>query len=213
LAQRAQAHGQVSLIQVPAVDQLRVEAGGEQVVLQWHDAAGAAQEQEMDMVVLLTGVVPRQDSAALFELLGLTATEAGFAAPDHNFLRALQSNVEGVYVAGGVTGPRRVVESVAQGQGAVGLALARLTPGRKLAVESVTARVDETACSGCLTCVAVCPYQANQKDPDNGRVQTNEVLCKGCGVCVASCPSGAAAARHFSDSQLQAEIAEVLRDA
>ena len=43
--------------------------------------------------------------------------------------------------------------------------------------------------------------------------QTNEVLCKGCGVCVATCPSGAAAARHFTEGQLQAEIAEVLRDA
>ena len=162
------------------------------------------------MVVLVTGICPSSTTDELARILSLRHNPAGFLESDHYFLRSVQTSVEGVEMAGCATGPRDMAESIAQGQAAAGLALSRLQPGRELALEARTAVIDDPRCSGCMVCVSVCPFRANEVDPETGRPVTNEVLCKGCGTCVAACPSGAAASRHFSDDQLVAEMTEVL---
>jgi len=162
------------------------------------------------MVVLVTGLAPNPATDGLGQLLALRKNDAGFLESDHHFLRSVQTSVEGVEMAGCATGPRNMADSIAQGHAAAGLALARLQPGRELALEAKTAVIDDERCSGCLVCVSVCPFRANEVDPETGRPVTNEVLCKGCGTCVAACPSGAAASRHFGDDLLTAEVKGVL---
>lgn len=81
---------------------------------------------------------------------------------------------------------------------------------KKLELEATTAEIDKELCSGCMTCISLCPYKAIFVD-NNKVAVVNEVLCKGCGTCVAACPSGAANSKHFTTEQVCAGIEEVLK--
>lgn len=211
LLQRARRKGGARLVAVNRIDRIRVDVRSRPTV-RWRSPEGSRRQLAVDMVVLVTGMVPGAASKDLVEMLSLGCDSGGFLAPDHHHLRAAQTTVEGVYMAGCVAGPRNIPDSVDGAHAAAGLALAKVQPGKKLSIDPATAMIEIERCAGCLICVDLCPYQANSMDAETGKVSTNEVLCKGCGSCVAACPSGAAVARHFSDLQLTAEITEVLRD-
>jgi coenzyme F420-reducing hydrogenase delta subunit/formate hydrogenlyase subunit 6/NADH:ubiquinone oxidoreductase subunit I len=55
--------------------------------------------------------------------------------------------------------------------------------------------VDADLCTGCGTCIALCPYGAISADSQEDRVffvaDVDAELCQGCGICVAGCPSRA----------------------
>lgn len=72
--------------------------------------------------------------------------------------------------------------------------------------EHDTPVIDEEACSGCGTCVSVCPFEAMSKD-EEGIAQVDEALCKGCGLCAASCPERAITMTAFTDELLMEAIA------
>ena len=65
---------------------------------------------------------------------------------------------------------------------------------------------DPDICTGCQTCIGLCPYSAIEYNELKGVSEVNEALCKGCGSCAAHCPSGAAKVRHFTDKQIFGEI-------
>ena len=44
-------------------------------------------------------------------------------------------------------------------------------------------------CSGCMTCIPLCPYKAISHDTERKIAVIDAALCKGCGTCVAACPS------------------------
>jgi len=57
-------------------------------------------------------------------------------------------------------------------------------------------RVDEAGCSGCGTCMDVCPVEAmslvsanDPHQPKKRKARLNQASCLGCGVCVRTCPS------------------------
>ncbi|NOQ17754.1 MAG: 4Fe-4S dicluster domain-containing protein, partial [Dehalococcoidales bacterium] len=74
-----------------------------------------------------------------------------------------------------------------------------------------TSEISESFCTGCKTCILVCPYDAITIDEAKRISVVNEVLCHGCGNCVAACPSGAASLKHFTFGQIYQELKEVLR--
>jgi heterodisulfide reductase subunit A len=211
LLARAATHG-ARFVRVDDAGATLVEAGAAGLKVGYRDGGGGRQEIDCDMVVLVTGLGPSAGTRRLAELLGLAVDGGGFPRPDHVALRPAQSSLEGVYLGGCAAGPRTIAASVDLAQAATGAALGRLVPGRMLKLEALTASIDEERCAGCFVCVAACPYQACRPDATRTRVQVNEVLCRGCGTCVAACPSGVARARHFTDEQLRAEIAEVLSE-
>jgi coenzyme F420-reducing hydrogenase delta subunit/Pyruvate/2-oxoacid:ferredoxin oxidoreductase delta subunit len=55
--------------------------------------------------------------------------------------------------------------------------------------------VDADLCTGCGTCISLCPYGAIRADSQEDKVlfvaEVNAELCQGCGICVAGCPSRA----------------------
>jgi heterodisulfide reductase subunit A len=75
-----------------------------------------------------------------------------------------------------------------------------------------TVKVDESLCSGCGICVAVCPYEApslidKELDGQTDRVSTVDPnKCMGCGTCVAACPLGAVARPGISNTEILAQI-------
>jgi ferredoxin len=49
--------------------------------------------------------------------------------------------------------------------------------------------IDVQRCTGCATCVAVCPVGAIRIE--NDKAHLDEETCTGCGACVKACPEGA----------------------
>ena len=67
--------------------------------------------------------------------------------------------------------------------------------------EHDTPEIDEETCSGCGTCVSICPFDALEKDAE-GIARVNEDACKGCGLCAASCPERAISMTRLTDDLL-----------
>jgi heterodisulfide reductase subunit A len=74
--------------------------------------------------------------------------------------------------------------------------------------EAINAFVNEDECSGCGVCEVLCPFQAIELQPRDGKrvSHINEAVCKGCGTCGAACPSGAISMHHFTDEQILAQV-------
>jgi heterodisulfide reductase subunit A2 len=72
------------------------------------------------------------------------------------------------------------------------------------------AQVDEEMCTGCQTCLTVCPYEAIHRDPSKGVAVVSTAVCTGCGTCAAACPSNAITQFGFSDKQVLAEVHALL---
>ncbi len=160
-----------------------------------------------DMVVLETAMEPAKGSDQVAALLGISRSANGFFQEAHPKLRPFHTNTEGVFLAGTCQAPKDVPDTVAHAGAAAGEVLSLLCRG-EVVISPTTALVDEVLCSGCKTCIALCPYTAISFIAHNGTgvAQVNEALCKGCGTCAAACPAGAITARHFTDQQIVAEL-------
>ncbi|MGQ9599982.1 MAG: 4Fe-4S binding protein [Anaerolineae bacterium] len=166
----------------------------------------------VDMVILETAMEPQRDAARVASLFGLSRSADGFFQEAHPKLRPFHTNTEGVFLAGACQSPKDVPDTVAHASAAAAECLALLSHG-EVVISPQTAVVDEALCSGCKTCLTMCPYSAISfvvRDT-TGVAEINEALCKGCGTCVAACPAGAISARHFTDRQIIAEIEGLFR--
>ncbi|MBN2536783.1 CoB--CoM heterodisulfide reductase iron-sulfur subunit A family protein [candidate division WOR-3 bacterium] len=162
-------------------------------------------EHETDLVVLGTGLEPAAGSKELAQMLKLSQSSDRFFLEAHPKLRPVDTNIDGVFLAGCSQGPKDIPDTVAQAKAAAAATLALLNKG-KVPIEPVIAVVDPEACSGCHVCEALCPYSAPEFDAVKGVMKVNPVLCKGCGVCPSACPSGAITMRHFTDIQIEAQL-------
>jgi heterodisulfide reductase subunit A len=161
-----------------------------------------------DLVVLSTPLVQRKEAKELSKLLKVPLGADGFFFEAHVKLRPVDFATDGIFVCGAAHGPKTIAESVAQAYAAASRAGIPMALGH-VRTEAITSFVDEDKCTGCGTCVKLCPYSAIRKD-EEGVARVNDVLCKGCGVCAASCPEKAISMRHFSDKQVIAEATAAL---
>ena len=161
----------------------------------------------VDMVVLCTAIEAQPDADKIGALFGLSRSQDGFFAEAHPKLRPVETNTDGVFLAGCAQGPRDVPDTVAHAGAAASMALALMDKG-EVVISPTTAIVTRERCVGCGDCIPVCPYTAIARV--DGKAEINAALCKGCGTCVATCPSGAIEALHFTDEQLVAQIEGVL---
>lgn len=182
-----------------------------EIVVKYKNAGGSPGEVSCDMVVLAPAMVGSDAGGGMAALVDIARDKAGFFVEEHEKLAPVSTPLEGVFIAGTAQGPTDVPGAVAQGEAAAGLILSRLVPGKKLTLEEKVTAVDEEACSGCKTCIGLCPYKAITYDTARNVVKVNEALCRGCGVCVASCPSGALSARHFTDAQIFSELHGIMK--
>ncbi|MDP2949867.1 MAG: CoB--CoM heterodisulfide reductase iron-sulfur subunit A family protein [Chloroflexota bacterium] len=166
----------------------------------------------VDMVVLCPAMKARADAAEMARLMNISRGADGFFLERHPKLEPISTNTDGVFVVGCAQGPKDIPDTVAQASAGAAEALALIDAG-KVEVEAITAAVNEELCSGCKVCIGLCPYNAITFSEEKKVVEISDVLCKGCGVCVAACPAGAIIGRHFTDTQIFAEIEGILADA
>jgi heterodisulfide reductase subunit A len=184
---------------------------GQLMVLAEDTILGQPVSVKTDMVILDAAMVPNSDAAEVASTFGIGRSQDGFLLEAHPKLRPVDTNTDGIYLAGACQAPRDVPDTVAHATAAAAQCLSLLSRG-EVTISPTVAVVDEKLCSGCRTCIALCPYSAISLISTNGQevARINEALCKGCGTCVAACPAGAIKARHFTDRQISAEIEGLL---
>lgn len=165
-------------------------------------------ELEPDLLVLSTPLISWKEAEDLSKLLKVPLGADGFFLEAHVKLRPVDFATDGIFVCGTAHSPKTIAESISQAYAAASRAGIPMALG-KVRTEAITAVVDEQKCTGCGTCVKLCPYTAIRKD-EQGVAKVNDVLCKGCGVCAASCPERAINMRHFSNAQVLAEATACL---
>jgi len=159
----------------------------------------------VDMVVLSTALEPRGDAVEVAKQFSISRSKDGFFLEKHPKLDPIATTTDGVYIAGCCQGPKDIPDTVAQASAAAARVLAIISKG-KVEIEAATAFIQEQLCSGCKTCISLCPYNAISFDGEKKISVINEALCKGCGTCAAACPSGAITSRHFTTEQIIAQM-------
>jgi heterodisulfide reductase subunit A len=182
---------------------------GKLIVLGEDSLIGRPVELAADLVVLATGIEPSAGADDLARELNISYDSYNFMVEAHPKLRPVETQTDGIYLAGACIGPRDIPETVAQGSAAAAKVVALFSQDT-ITTDPMTAVVDPVKCVGCLVCVEVCPFNAPEAQlARDGRTVSviNEGLCKGCGLCVAACRPGAVNLRGFTDQQLLAEVA------
>ncbi len=162
-------------------------------------------ESEADLVVLGVGMVPRPDHAEISRLLKLARSDDGFFMERHPKLGPVETNVDGVFLAGACQSPKDIGETVTHARAAAAAALVPMMRQR-VQVESAVSQVTPEMCAACGLCVAACPYGALALHAPAGAVRVNPGLCKSCGACANICPSNAIQVQHFRPEQILAQI-------
>jgi heterodisulfide reductase subunit A len=162
-----------------------------------------------DMVVLATGIIPREDSKELARVLNINQSADGFLLEAHPKLRPVDTFTDGIFLAGCCQSPKDIPDTVAQASAAAVRASTPLAQGI-VEVEAISAVVDEELCAGCRVCEGLCGYSALTFDTEKKVMRVNDVMCKGCGVCSSACPSGAMSMNHFRMNQILAQIRGII---
>lgn len=165
-----------------------------------------------DNIILSTGMDPEDGTFDVAKQLKVPLNQDGFFLEAHVKLRPVDFSTAGVFLAGSCHSPKFIDECIYQAQAAAARA-ATLLAQPTLEAEPNVAVVDKDLCSGCKTCISVCPYTSIEsvtETDENGievtHASINEGLCQGCGTCVAACPSGAIDQKGFKDGQITAMI-------
>lgn len=173
--------------------------------------AGFVRRIPVDMVVLSVGLEPHADAKDVSRLFNMSCSSEGWFLERHPKLAPVSTFTDGIFLAGACQGPKDIPDSVAQAGAAAAEAMALIDAG-EIELDPYTAHVLEDDCSGCKTCISVCPYRAISFDATAAKARINEVLCKGCGACAAACPSGCIQQNFFEDEEIFAETEGVLAD-
>ncbi len=172
-----------------------------------------------DLVVLVTGMVPRENDD-LVKTLKLPVGNDGFFNEIHPKLRPVETVVDGVFICGACQGPKNSAEAVASGLAAVTQSASILKRGYA-ELDPLIAVVDPDACEWCGLCLEACPYEAPRRveeggeavgDPRKAVAVIDRAACKGCGGCVPVCPKNAIDLLGYSDAQIRAMIDGLLQE-
>ena len=121
-------------------------------------AEGEEIEILADLVVLVTGMVPRENHD-LIKTLKLPVGKSGFFNEIHPKLRPVETVVDGVYICGTCQQPMNSAEAVASGLAAVTQSASILKRGFA-ELDPLVAMVDADLCAWCGACLEACPYAA-----------------------------------------------------
>jgi heterodisulfide reductase subunit A-like polyferredoxin len=188
-------------------------ASNQQLTVTVHDSAlGRSLELKPDLLVLSMPVVPDPEAKALAALFKVPLDADGFFLEAHVKLRPVDFSTDGVFMAGMAHYPKLLDETIIQAQAAAARA-ARVLSRETLTAGGRVAVVDENRCTGCLTCVRICPFhvpriQANLTGVGDilGAAYIEPSVCQGCGQCAAECPARAIQLMHYTDAQMEAKV-------
>lgn len=162
-----------------------------------------------DLVGLAAATIANPLNEKLAKFLKVPLNADGFFLEAHMKLRPVDFSTDGVFVCGLAHSPKPMAEAIIQGKAVAGRACTILNK-EKIIAGGQTAQVNKDLCSGCGTCVSVCPAQAVEIDNNEKVAKVNGALCKGCGACAASCRAHAIDVRGFRNSQIVAMLEQIV---
>jgi len=177
----------------------------------YHELRKRELELPCDVLVLTTPLIPREDNQEISKMLKVSLDEFGFLLEAHLKLRPVEFAMDGIYLCGSARWPTDVTEGISQAYAAASKAAGPLRTGY-VKPEAITSEVNEDICSGCGTCVAMCPFGAMELVSKDGKrvAQVTVAQCKGCGTCGATCPSGAITMHHFRNEEIMAQLGALI---
>jgi len=163
-------------------------------------------EVDVDLVVLVTGMVPRADGR-IGEIMKVPAGRDRFYNEVHPKLKPVETVMDGIYLAGTSQGPKNITESLQSALSAAIKANSLIGKG-EIELEPTMAKIDRALCEWCGKCEAACPFDAIGKADNEGKTiaVVNESTCKGCGMCLPVCPVNAIQLVGFSDAEIETMI-------
>jgi len=174
---------------------------------------------EPDWLVLSMPMVAAEGAHELAQVFKVTQDAQGFFLEAHVKLRPVDFASEGVFMAGAAHYPKFLDEAIAQGQAAASRA-ANILAQASLPAGGAIATVDPLRCTGCLTCVRVCPMHVPAVSADFtgvggivGAAYIDPVACQGCGQCVGECPAHAITLMHYRSDQVRSKIGALFQEA
>lgn len=185
------------------------EADGKLAVSAYDALSGREMKIPCDCVVLSTPLIPRKEEVILARMLKIPISQDGFLMEAHLKLRPVDTQTDGIFLAGAASGPKDIPESIVSAKAAAARA-GTLMANKKMRTEALTSIVDEEQCIGCGLCEEICAYGAHYLE--NGKSHTIAALCRGCGACAAECPRRAIAMQHFKDDQILAQVKAALTE-
>jgi heterodisulfide reductase subunit A len=162
-------------------------------------------EIPVDLLVLSLGMRPAVKSIEEIQrFIKVPVGMDGFLLEKHPKFGPVETNIQGVFIAGCTQGPKDIADSIAQAN-AVAAKVDALLSRSTIWMEPITSYVDVELCRACGTCVDVCEYGAITVIEKSGIqvAEVNEALCEGCGTCSTYCPTGAVDIHHFRDKQIE----------
>ena len=176
---------------------------GKLTVMAYDALSGREMHLPCDWVVLSTPMIPHKEEVILARMLKIPISSDGFLMEAHVKLRPVDTQMDGIFLAGVASGPKDVPESIISAKAAAARA-GILMANKKMRTEALTSVVDEEQCIGCGLCEEICSYGAHYLE--EGKSHTLAALCRGCGACAAECPRRAISMQHFTDEQVLAQI-------
>ncbi len=164
-------------------------------------------ESEFDLIVLSNGLEPNKSTDFIIDTLKLAKSPDGFIKEAHPKYRPVDTDVEGVFVAGTAQGPKDIPDTVVQAGAAAARVIGTLAKG-EFDIDPVLAFVKPDICDGCEECISACPKHAIKMN--NGKAEVIEALCVGGGSCISSCPVKAIDLHDFTNSQMAVSVKAAL---
>jgi heterodisulfide reductase subunit A len=163
-------------------------------------------EVEADLVVLVTGMVPRADNS-IGSLFKIPKGRDKFYNEVHMKLRPVETVIDGITIAGACQGPKNIAETVNSALSASTKSYSILSKG-ELETDPLVATIDPEKCTWCGACEAACPFDAILKVENGKKViaEINNTVCKGCGMCAPVCEPDAVDLIACSSAEIMSMI-------
>ena len=163
-------------------------------------------EVEADLVVLVTGMVPRKDNS-IGSLFKLPRGRDKFFNEIHMKLRPVETVIDGITISGACQGPKNIMETVNSALSAAAKSYSYVSKG-ELELEPIIARIDKDLCTWCNACSMACPFDAVKMEEDKTKAFAiiNNSVCKGCGMCLPVCPTDAIDLIAYSNTEIESMI-------
>lgn len=165
-----------------------------------------------DLIVLVTGMVPRSDNA-IGSIFKLPRGRDNFFNEIHMKLRPVETVIDGITICGACQGPKNITESVCSALSAATKSFSYVSKG-ELELEPIIAMADASLCTWCGKCMDACPFDAVKKISESGKeiAEINNSVCKGCGMCLPVCPVNAIDLVAYSDKEMETMINALAED-
>ena len=182
-----------------------IEKNSDKVVVKINDILTDNREVSVDadLVVLVTGMVPRADNS-IGTIFKIPKGRDGFFNEIHMKLRPVETVIDGITISGASQGPKNILESMNSALSAAAKSYSYVSKG-ELELEPIIAEVDVDSCIWCGKCADACPYNAIEMISIDKKeiAEINSSICKGCGMCLSVCPENALNLPGYSDNEIE----------